>query len=68
MSERIRLSVVSPRKRCGRGLADPARIALRWAEGAQKRHARNSDGDAAIEVLSVSSVFWADRSVLVRLG
>ena len=36
--------------------------------GALKRHARDSDGDAAIEVLRFSSVFWVDRLVLVALG
>ena len=30
---------------------------LGWAEGALKHHARNNNGDAAIEVLSVISVF-----------
>ena len=35
---------------------------------ALKRHARDSDGDAAIEVLSFFSVFWVDRLVLVALG
>lgn len=33
-----------------------------WAEGALKGHVRNSDDDAAIEFLSVSSVSWG-RSV-----
>ena len=32
---------------------------LGWAEGAPERHVRNSSGDAAIEVSSVSSVFFA---------
>ena len=41
---------------------------LEWAEEALKRHARDSDGDAAIEVLSFSSVFWVDPLVLVALG
>ena len=41
---------------------------LEWAEESLKRHARDSDGDAAIEVLSFSSVFWVDRLVLVALG
>ena len=41
---------------------------LEWAEEALKRHARDSDGDAAIEGLSFSSVFWVDRSALVALG
>ena len=38
------------------------------AKGALKCHARNSDGDAAVEVLSVSSWFRVDRLVLVRFG
>ena len=41
---------------------------LEWAEEALKRHARDSDGDAAIEVLSFFSVFRVDRLVLVALG
>ena len=41
---------------------------LEWAKEALKRHARDSDGDAAIEVLSFFSVFWVDRLVLVALG
>ena len=41
---------------------------LEWAEEALKRHARDSDGDAAIELLSFSSVLWADRLVFVALG
>ena len=41
---------------------------LEWAEEAIKRHARVSDGDAAIEVLRFPSVFWVDRLVLVALG
>ena len=41
---------------------------LQWAEKALKRHARDSDGDAAIELLSFSSVLWADRLVFVALG
>ena len=41
---------------------------LEWAEEALQRHARDSNGDAAIEVLSFSSVFWVDRLVLVALG
>ena len=41
---------------------------LEWAAEALKRHARDSDGDAAIEVLSFSSVFWVDRLVLVALA
>ena len=41
---------------------------LGWAEGPLKRYARNSDGGAAIQVLRISSVFWVDRSVLVRFG
>ena len=41
---------------------------LEWAEEALKRHARDSDSDAAIEVLSFSSVFWVDRVVLLALG
>ena len=40
---------------------------LERAEEALKHHARDSDGDAAIEVLSFSSVFWVDRLVLVAL-
>ena len=39
-----------------------------WAGGALKRHARNSDAEAGITVLSVSSVVLVDRSVLVRFG
>ena len=38
------------------------------AEELLKRHARDRDGDAAIEVLSFSSVFWVDRLVLIALG
>ena len=41
---------------------------LEWTEEVLKRHARDSDGDAAIEVLGFSSVFWVDRLVLVALG
>ena len=41
---------------------------LEWAAEALKRHARDSDGDAAIEVLSFFSVFRVDRLVLVALG
>ena len=41
---------------------------LEWTEGTLERHARHSDGDTAIEVLSFSSVFWVDRLVLVVLG
>ena len=41
---------------------------LEWAEEALERHARDSDGDAAVEVLRFSSVFWVDRLVLVALG
>ena len=43
---------------------------LEWAEAeeALERHGRDSDGDAAIEVLSFSSVFRVDRFVLVVLG
>ena len=41
---------------------------LAWAEGALKCYPRNSDGGAAIEVLSVSSVFWVYPSVLVLFG
>ena len=41
---------------------------LEWAEEALKRHARVSDGDAAIEVFIISSVFWVDRLALVALG
>ena len=36
---------------------------IEWAEEALKRHARDRDGDAAIEGLS-----WVDRLVLVALG
>ena len=39
---------------------------LAWAEGALKCHPRNSDGGAAIEVLSVS--FWVYPSVLMLFG
>ena len=42
---------------------------LGWAEEAQKRHARNSDGDAAIiEVLSYPLCFRSLRLVVVALG
>ena len=41
---------------------------LEWAEEALKRHARDSDGDAAIDVLRFFSVFWVDGLVLVALG
>ena len=41
---------------------------LDWAEESLKRHARDSDGDAAIGFLSFSSVFWVGRLVLVALG
>ena len=41
---------------------------LEWAEEALKRHARDSDGDTAIDFLSFSSVFWVDRLVLIALG
>ena len=41
---------------------------LELAEESLKRHARVSDGDAAIEVSRFSSVFWVDRTVLVALG
>ena len=42
---------------------------LGWAEEAQKRHARNSDGDAAIiEVLSYPLCFRSLRVVVVALG
>ena len=37
-----------------------------WAEGAVKCHPQNSDGDVAIEVLSVS--VWVYPSVLVLFG
>ena len=40
---------------------------LKWAEKALEHHARDCDGDAAIEVLSFSSVFSVDRFVLVAL-
>ena len=43
--------------------------ALGWAEEAQKRHARNNDGDAAIiEVFSYTLCFWSLRFILVALG
>ena len=38
---------------------------LAWAEEALNCHTRDSDDDAAIEVLSFSSVFWVDPLVLV---
>ena len=41
---------------------------LGWAGGTLACHARNSDGDAAIEVLSFASVFWVDRVVVVAVG
>ena len=41
---------------------------LGWAEGSLKRHGRDSDGDAAIAVLNVSSRFWVDHLVLVQFG
>ena len=41
---------------------------LEWAEETLERHERHSYGDAAIDVLSFSSVFWVDRLVLVALG
>ena len=42
---------------------------LGWADGAQKRHARNSDGDAAIiEVLSHPLCFRSLRLFVVALG
>ena len=41
---------------------------LERAEEARKRHALYSDGDAALEVLSFSSVFWVDPLALVALG
>ena len=42
---------------------------LGWEEGAQKRHARNNDGDAAtIEVLSYPLCFRSLRSVVVAVG
>ena len=42
---------------------------LGWAEEAQKRHARNSDSDAAIiEVLSYPLCFRSLRLVVVALG
>ena len=43
-------------------------VSTEWAEEALKRHARDSDGDEAIEVLSFSSVFWVDGLLLVALG
>ena len=39
-----------------------------WAKGALNRHPRNTDGGAAIEVFSASSVFWVYPSVLVLFG
>ena len=41
---------------------------LGWAEGALKRHVRNSSGDEAIEVSSVSSVFLLFCQVFVIVG
>ena len=41
---------------------------LAWTERALKCHPRNSDGDSANELLSVSSVFWVYPSVLVLFG
>ena len=41
---------------------------LGWAEGTLKRHVRNSNGDAAIEVSSVSSVFLLVCSIFVMVG
>ena len=41
---------------------------LERAEEPLRRHARVSNGDAAIEVLRLSTVFWVDRLVLVALG
>ena len=41
---------------------------IEWAEEALKRHARGSDGDVAIEVLSFSSIFRVDRLFLVAPG
>ena len=42
---------------------------LGWADGAQNRHARNSDGDAAIiEVLSHPLCFRSLRVFVVALG
>ena len=46
----------------------PASLKLGERRKPKKRHARNSDGDADIKVLSVSPVLWVDRSVLVRFG
>ena len=43
--------------------------ALGWAEGPRKRHARNSDGDAAIiEVLSYPLCLMSFRLGVVALG
>ena len=39
-----------------------------WAEGAVKHDAHDSDGDAAIEVLSFSSVFGSIPLFLSRLA
>ena len=41
---------------------------LEWAEKALKRHVRDSDSDAAIEIFSYPFVFGVDRLVLVALG
>ena len=41
---------------------------LEWAEEALQRHARDSNGDAAIEVLSFSSVFGSIPLFLSRLA
>ena len=41
---------------------------LECEEEAVKRHSLPSIGNAAIEVLSVSSGFWVDRLALVALG
>ena len=41
-----------------------------WVGGRKplKRHARDTDGDAAIELLTFFSAWWVDRSVLVAHG
>ena len=58
-------SVLFWRRRLGRLSLSAS---FEWAEESLERHARDSDGDAAIEVLSFSSVFWVDRLFLVALG
>ena len=41
---------------------------LAWAEEPLKRHARVSDGDAAVRSLGIFLCIWVDRLVLVTLG